>query len=66
MSTIGRRMATRPYEFPVLQLRSRKKREEAEPLKLDLPTSMIDLSDIEGIEPEETTDDSDHEERSDS
>ncbi|MBN2219390.1 MAG: MFS transporter [Kosmotogaceae bacterium] len=66
MSTVGRRMATRPYEFPVLQLGSRKKREEAEPLKLDLPTSMTDLSDIEGIEVEETTEQSDNKDSSDS
>ncbi len=47
MSTVGRRMATRPYEFPMLQLRPKKRRPEDEPLKLDLPASLEDTSDIE-------------------
>ncbi|PNE19955.1 MFS transporter [Mesotoga sp. Brook.08.YT.4.2.5.1] len=66
MSTVGRRMATRPYEFPMLQLRPKKRRPEDEPLKLDLPASLEDTSDIEENTSEEPKDGADQEKRSDS
>jgi MFS family permease len=66
MSTLGRRMATRPYEFPMLQLKPKRRRPEDEPLKLDLPASMEDISDIEQIISEEPEDSGDQEKRSDS
>jgi MFS family permease len=66
MSTLGRRMATRPYEFPMLQLKPKRRRPEDEPLKLDLPASMENISDIEQIISEEPEDSGDQEKRSDS
>lgn len=46
MSTVGRRMATRPYEFPMLLMAAAKRKTESEHLKLDLPESLKGSEDI--------------------
>jgi MFS family permease len=48
MSTFGRRMAVRPYEFPFLLMSSTKKKEVEGPLSLDLPASLKDDEESRG------------------
>lgn len=51
MSTVGRRMATRPYEYPMLLMGAGRKKSEKEHLPLDLPESLKEPGDDIVVEP---------------